>query len=351
MSKLVIFLTVCLIITLSNASKAVENKLRKRMFKTYGQRYDKQYNSNAEFNYRAEIYQKRMDDIDNFNDEESDWQKGETIFTDMTDDERQQYVSVFPVDDTLDSDSFPQDESNDNTPLLSSTTATPFDALPKTVNWLAKGILTPVRAQGACGSCWAHATTAAVESLLKVKNGTDTDLSEQELVDCAVTSPYNSYGCKGGSNTAGFNYYKIKGSHPETQYPYTAKNGTCKVLTTPSVKISSFTVVKPKSLVELLKAIAKGPVAVSYYAAFDFYDYKSGIYNHKLGCKTATTVNHAVLAVGYDLNPTKPYILFKNSWGATFGEKGYFRMSMDLVDVGDGPCNLTKYGMSAYATL
>lgn len=356
MIKSAVCLTVLLIISYTGALQLTERKFLKRMFKTYEARFGKKYSSAAEFNYRAELYEKRMDDMEKFNKENESWQKGETIFTDMTEEEREHYLGLFVSPEAeveSEEESFPQStEGDESMPLLSGpVSAGVFDSLPKRVNWVEEGVITPVKAQGACGSCWAFTATALVESLYKKKYGYDLDLSEQELVDCATASPYLNYGCKGGFNSSGLNYYKIQGSHLETQYRYTGKNGTCRRPTTPSYKISQFNSIKPRSLSELLKALAQGPVAVAYYVAYDFYDYRSGVYNHKAGCKNATTVNHAVLAVGYDLNAANPYILFKNSWGTYFGENGYFKMSIDLVDYGYGPCNLLKFGMSVSATL
>lgn len=63
----------------------------------------------------------------------------------------------------------------------------------------------------------------------------------------------------------------------------------------------------------------------------DFMHYKQGIYHHT-GLKDAYNpfelTNHAVLLVGYGNCPVsgQKFWIVKNSWGADWGEKGYFRI-------------------------
>lgn len=49
--------------------------------------------------------------------------------------------------------------------------------------------------------------------------------------------------------------------------------------------------------------------------------------------------NHEVLATGYYINENDPqnsYIEFKNSWGTSFGDNGYFKIKLyNEIDVGD----------------
>jgi hypothetical protein len=61
------------------------------------------------------------------------------------------------------------------------------------VDW--RSILTPVKNQGACGSCWAYSTTAAVEAVTAIMTGERLVLSEQELTDCNWQSSH----CDGGN--------------------------------------------------------------------------------------------------------------------------------------------------------
>ena len=65
----------------------------------------------------------------------------------------------------------------------------------------------------------------------------------------------------------------------------------------------------------------KGPVSIAFDVASDFRDYKSGVYSSTICAHDAEHVNHAVLAVGYGVDPVsaKPYWLIKNSWDYTWG--------------------------------
>jgi C1A family cysteine protease len=77
--------------------------------------------------------------------------------------------------------------------------------------------VTPVKDQGQCGSCWAFATTATIESLWAKKTSQMIDLSEEDLLDCAVTN-----GCNGATMDAGFSFVKNNGEAREAAAPYTA---------------------------------------------------------------------------------------------------------------------------------
>ena len=69
-----------------------------------------------------------------------------------------------------------------------------------------------------------------------------------------------------------------------------------------------------------------GPVSVTIDAGqLSFQMYVDGVYDEP-SC-SSTQLDHAVLVVGYGTLDGKDYWLVKNSWGVTWGMKGYILMT------------------------
>lgn len=70
-------------------------------------------------------------------------------------------------------------------------------AIPASYEWNNFGVVTPVKDQGNCGSCWTFSTVGSLESHWNLlQKGKDVKFSEQQLVDCA--GDYDNQGCNGG---------------------------------------------------------------------------------------------------------------------------------------------------------
>jgi C1A family cysteine protease len=192
---------------------------------------------------------------------------------------------------------------------------------PSSVDWTAEGVVTSVKNQGQCGSCWSFSTTGAIEGAYAIKTGQLNSLSEQQLVDCDKTDG----GCQGGLMDNAFQFVVNNGGLcSESDYPYQAKRGTCSTSCTAVSTISSYKDVSRDNVDAMLTAVALQPVSIAIEAdqkAFQFYD--GGILDYNCG----TSLDHGVLLTGYGSEDGEDYWIVKNSWGASWGDNGYIRLA------------------------
>eukprot|EP00612_Vaucheria_litorea_P004134 CAMPEP_0171461018 /NCGR_PEP_ID=MMETSP0945-20130129/5645_1 /TAXON_ID=109269 /ORGANISM="Vaucheria litorea, Strain CCMP2940" /LENGTH=371 /DNA_ID=CAMNT_0011987303 /DNA_START=62 /DNA_END=1174 /DNA_ORIENTATION=- len=178
-----------------------------------------------------------------------------------------------------------------------------FNEIPNSIDWREMGVVSPVKDQGRCGSCWAFSTTGCLESHHTIKTGEKILLSEQQLVDCA--QDFDNHGCNGGLPSHAFQYiHSVGGLDTEKSYTYKATDESCKF----NGKNVGATVQASVNITfqdedELLKAVGSvGPVSIAYEVADDFKSYAGGVYDNPDCDTTPDKVNHAVLAVGYDFD-------------------------------------------------
>ncbi|KAL4462565.1 hypothetical protein ABPG74_000395 [Tetrahymena malaccensis] len=211
--------------------------------------------------------------------------------------------------------------------------------IPDYVDWRQKGIVSSVKNQDAvgddCGSCWTFSATGAIESHLALKTGkAPLNLSQQQLVDCAGN--FDNQGCDGGLPSRAFEYIAYAGGiETNRDYPYKGKDGKCKFKPSKvAAKVKSSFNITFQDENELIYHLANnGPVSIAYQVTDDFENYESGIYSNPDCSTDPQEVNHAVLAVGYNL--TGRYYIVKNSWGKDWGMDGYF-----YIELGSNMCGL-----------
>ncbi|XP_014271834.1 cathepsin L [Halyomorpha halys] len=220
---------------------------------------------------------------------------------------------------------------------LKHTLEAPEDEIPEELDWRERGFRTRSLDQADCGSCYAFTVAMALEAQVFKNNGTLSELSEQQLIDCSVL--YGNLGCRGGSlrNTAKYlqRYHLLT----RDKYPYKGKQSLCRpqaLYNKDGVSVKTWGVLPYGDEEALKKAVATvGPLAVSVNANPDTFQlYHSGVYDDR-SCD-ANTLNHAMLVVGY----TKHSWILQNWWTSSWGQGGFMHLKR-----GHNRCGVASYAV------
>jgi C1A family cysteine protease len=229
-------------------------------------------------------------------------------------------------------------------PMLGSSTQT----LPSSWDWREKDGVTPIKNQGNCGSCWAFGTVGPLESQILIKDHVTVDLSEQYLVSC------NVYGWSCGGGWWAHDYHmdldgqdkNSPGAVLNASDPYTASSSKCIGQYKHPYKVTNWAYVGSQSAVPSVEAIKHaiytyGPISAAVYVGPKFQAYGGGIFN----TNETGEINHAIVLVGWndDLGKDNGYWILRNSWGVSWGEKGYMRIRYGVSQVGYS-ANFIEFG-------
>ena len=305
---------IALLIALVSCNVEMDTMLHNQ-FQKFIKKYNKKYSSVNEYLARFEVFKMN---VMNLYKESQKYKTGITKFSDLT---QQEFAKIYL---NLNYDAMAVANFNPAHPSFS-------NAAPDSFDWRDKGLVTPVRDQGMCGSCWAFSTVANLEGLYYKLKGVAVDLSEQILVDCDT---YDS-ACNGGLMEYAFQWIKENGMETEEDYPYTGYKGTCKADPSKYIDMkvtgwkklgsstSTWSPVDEEEIKEFL--YETGPLAIALNAN-PLQTYSGGILDKTSSQCPVSGINHAVTLVGYGAESGVDYWIVKNSWGANWGENGYFRI-------------------------
>ncbi|CAI2373477.1 unnamed protein product [Moneuplotes crassus] len=291
---------------------------------------------------RFEIFNDNMKKVIAHNkDTTKTWKMGVNKFQDMTDEEFKIYFSldITSDDEKCSATASPRINYNGDTDENFSWREIRMPHSAK--------VVTPVKDQGHCGSCWAFSTIGAMESHFLITTTKYAIMSEQQLVDCA--GDFDNHGCNGGLPENAFRYISENGLTFEGTYPYVGQDQKCKY--DPLYKRITAKgpfVIEEGNEEQLVESIRHaGPVSVAYQVVDDFRFYESGVYSSNDCENTKSDVNHAVLATGYGVETGLKYYEIKNSWGSDWGDEGFFKIERDQNMCGIAVCNSYPLGVSS----
>ena len=215
-----------------------------------------------------------------------------------------------------------------------------IETLPEYYNLADDGYVTPVKSQQNSGNCWAFAELAALESCILKSSGESLDLSEENMKNLiAMFSDYgwNVYTNEGGIYEMGLGYLT------SWMGPILEENDEFDDFSVISPLLNSIMHVQEVVFLKrnnaldndgIKEAILKyGGVATGIYYDSEYLKYSTAGYYY--GGKEVG--NHAVTIVGWnDTYSSSNFLtkpagdgawIVKNSWGKSWGDKGYFYVS------------------------
>ena len=262
------------------------------------------------------------------------------------------------------------------------------------VNWFDNGIVSPIKNQGQCGSCWAHSATEQMESQWAFNGltsmtygGAMSEFSVQQINSCTPSCN----GCGGGDLPQAFSYIKSLSTNsakgpgiiPQAYAPYVQSSyiscssmhctEQCSDLNVQGAytnwnlagvyaTISDYAYAIPEctaptscnsqDLAGLATYLADKGTAAICVNAENWNSYTGGVMSStQCGGNGYDDLDHCVQLIGYNNDASSnyggygtPYWIVRNSWSTDWGESGYI-----YLDMTTNTCGLANEAM--YVTM
>ena len=251
-----------------------------------------------------------------------------------------------------------------------------FSPLADAIDWRTRApnctTISKVHDQGACGSCWAWASTEAFEDRRCISTGVSIELSAQDTAGCCTGFSCGlSHGCKGGQPAAALRWLSENGVVTGGDFDSVGSGKSCKPYLLPGCNhhvpatpkhpecsstpatihcTSSCSEAKyPKSyandkviggkatacntISSMMSALQRGPIVAGFTVYSDFPAYKSGVYKKTSGA--VALGKHAVEIIGYGSSDSNgDFWLVRNTWNSDWGDDGFFKIARGTNECG-----------------
>jgi len=292
-----------------------------KIFKTM---FNKLYASQEEELHRMQIFNENLH-VSAAYQSKSIAKFGVTKFSDLTPEEfREQYLpKILP----------PVTRKKEGT-TSPSLTVSSGEVLPVSFDWRTKGVVTPVKNQGQCGSCWALAVIEALESVCAIAGYPLYGLSAQQIVDCDTVDE----GCNGGYPNTAYEYLiGAGGVETSAMYPYTAEDGTCQFNKSAVVPCKPYTweyVTQTQNETEMQWFVyLNSPIVVCVDASAWQY-YTSGVIT---AANCQDQIDFCAVVEGWTVVSGINAWIVRNDWGTDWGNDGYV-----YVEMGSDVCSIAQ---------
>jgi C1A family cysteine protease len=315
--------------TASAISTITAEWLLKHEFENFKTKFTVAYGTPEEEAYRFQIFKSTIERVASMNKEHNTNVFGVTKFADLTEEEfRLRYLTGLPK--KLDAPvHVPKSLRTDSS----------FD-------WRSKNVVTPVKDQGYCGSCWAHSAVETVESAWALAGNTLTEFSVQQVNSCDT----DDYGCSGGWPSTAYEYIESAGGlATAASYPYTDSSGTtsaCQAFTVAGGQVSGWSYATTEcrfgscsnqdETTLISNLLEEQPISIVVDASKWSYYSGSGVFPTTACSSAHSSLDHAVQLVGVEgYGSSSGYYIVRNSWGTSWGVDGYIYLS-----IGANPCGI-----------